>query len=266
MFRNWILSLGVAFCFVSAAATLDAHQARLATDDCHNSKEHDTHCHEADETIAFASNEAGYYEIAAVTDGDTLDLVYGVGTLKIRFFGVDTPETQTGTKLTNDAKAVLKANGITKDTPDYENLLATEKERQKGLGDAAKTYVEDTLEGKQVYVMFDNTDEFPFILQGKYGRYLAYVFYREDGITRFLNIDLVVENHAEIDYIDAPFRYRWAFVPKWGADLDLAEIQRRFGEVNLPDIPENIDAAPQRHNKIAIQWAQMKARRFAKGL
>ena len=260
MFRNLIFSVGVAFCFVSAAGPLNAHQARLATDHCHNSKEHDTHCHEADETIAFASNEAGYYEIAAVTDGDTLDLTYEVGTLKIRLFGVDTPETQTGTKLTNDAKAVLKANGITKDTPDYENLLATEKARQKALGDAAKTYVEDTLEGKQVYVLFDNTDEFPFILQGKYGRYLAYVFYSEDGITRFLNIDLVVENHADIDYTDAPFRYRWAFVPKWDTDLDLTEIQRRFGEVDLPEATENISAAPQRHNKIATQWAEMKVR------
>ena len=53
-------------------------------------------------------------------------------------------------------------------------------------------------------------------------------FYQEAGITRFLNIDLVVENHAEIDYIDTPFRYRWAFVPKWDTDLDLAEIQTAF--------------------------------------
>ena len=112
----------------------------------------------------------------------------------------------------------------------------------------------------------DDTNTFPFILQGKYGRYLAYVFYEEDGTTRFLNIDLVVEKHAEIDYIDAPFRYRWAFVPKWGVDLDLEEIQRRFGEVDLPDTLENISAAPQRQNKIATQWAQMKTRRFAKGL
>lgn len=260
MFRNLILSVGVAFCFVSAGGTLNAHTAKLAADDCHNSREYDTHCHEADEEIMFESNEANYYEIAAVTDGDTLDLIYGVGTLKIRLFGVDTPETKTGTKLTNDAKAVLKDNGITTDTPDYENLLATEKERQKGLGDAAKTYVEDTLEGKQVYVVFDDTDTFPFILQGKYGRYLAYVFYREDSITHFLNIDLVVENHAEIDYTDTPFRYRWAFVPKWGTDLDLAEIQQRFGEVDLPDTSENISAAPQRHSKIATQWAQMKVR------
>ena len=260
MFRHWILSVGVVFCFVSAAATLDAHTARLAADLCHNSTKYRTHCHAADETIAFASNEADYYEIAAVTDGDTLDLIYGVGTLKIRLFGIDTPETQTGTKLTNDAKAVLKDNGITKDTPDDENRFATEKARQKALGDKAKAYVEDTLEGKRVYVMFDDTDTFPFILQGKYGRYLAYVFYEEDGTTRFLNIDLVVEKHAEIDYIDDPFRYRWAFVPKWDTDLDLEEIQRRFGEVDLPDTLENISAAPQRHNKIATQWAQMKAR------
>ena len=85
MFRNLILSLGVALCFVSAAVTLDAHQARLASDLCHNSREYGTHCHEADEEIVFESNEAGYYEIAEVTDGDTLDLIYGVGTLKSGF-------------------------------------------------------------------------------------------------------------------------------------------------------------------------------------
>ena len=260
MYRNLILSLGVVFCFVAAAGTLDAHTAKRAADACHNSTQHDTHCHEADETIAFASNEAGYYEISAVTDGDTLDLIYGEGILKIRLFGIDTPETHTGTKLTNDAKAVLKDSGITTNTPDYKSQLETEKERQKTLGNAAKAYVEDTLSDKQIYVMFDNTDEFPFILQGKYGRYLAYVFYREDGITRFLNIDLVVENHAEIDYIDAPFRYRWAFVPKWDTDLDLEEIQRRFGEVDLPDTSEDIGAAPQRYTKIATRWAEMKVR------
>ena len=260
MLRNLILGLGVAFCFVSVAVTLNAHTGRLAADACHNSTQYDTHCHEADEEIAFVSNEAGYYEIAAVTDGDTLDLIYGEGILKIRLFGIDTPETQTGTKLTNDAKAVLKDNGITTDAPDYKSQLETEKERQKALGNEAKTYVEDTLSDKQVYVMFDNTDEFPFILQGKYGRYLGYVFYPEDGITRFLNIDLVVENHAEIDYIETPFRYRWAFVPKWETDLDLEEIQRRFGEVDLPDTSENVGAAPQRHTKIATQWAQIKVR------
>ena len=108
--------------------------------------------------------------------------------------------------------------------------------------------------------MFDNTDTFPFILQGKYGRYLAYVFYEEDGITRFLNIDIIVAKHADIDYINTPFEYRWAFVPKWNTDLDLEEIQRRFGEVDLPDVPENIGAAPQRHNKTATLWAEIKVK------
>ena len=115
MFRNLILGLGVAFCFVSASVTLNAHSGRLAADSCHNSTKYVTHCHEANEEIAFASNEAGYYEIEAVTDGDTLDLIYGEGIIKIRLFGIDTPETQTGTKLTNDAKTALKDDGITKD-------------------------------------------------------------------------------------------------------------------------------------------------------
>ena len=81
-------------------------------------------------------------------------------------------------------------------------------------------------------------------------------FIAEDGITRFLNIDLVVENYAEIDYIETPFRYRWAFVPKWEIDLALEEIQQRFGEVDLPDAPRKMSVL--RHNdtlKSQPEWA-----------
>lgn len=239
VFRTTMLTL----IFVSTFA--HAHNARLAEDGCHNAKDAPTHCHDAKKVIDFASNEAGYYEISEIIDGDTLDFVYGYGVIKVRLFGVDTPETKRGTKLTNDAKAILKDKGI---EPTQE-ALETEKENQLQLGQEAKAYVEETLSGKQVYVMFDNTDEFPFILQGKYGRYLAYLFYCEGDTVHFLNIDLIATGHADVDYVSTPFRYRWAFVS------DLNQAQERFAETVLPnDVPN----APSLHRKITATWASLK--------
>lgn len=97
--------------------------------------------------------------------------------------------------------------------------------------------------------MFDNTDEFPFILQGKYGRYLAYLFYCEGDTVHFLNIDLIATGHADVDYVSTPFRYRWAFVS------DLNQAQERFAETVLPnDVPN----APSLHRKITATWASLK--------
>ena len=227
----------------------DAHKARLAGDGCHNSNEFGTHCHEADETIDFISNESGYYVVSDITDGDTLDLVYGQGLIKIRLFGVDTPETKKGTKLTADVESILKEKGV----PLTDAAMDAEKANQLKLGRAARAYVEETLSDKQIYVLFDNTNQFPFILPGKYGRYLAYIFYREAGGTRFLNIDLIANGHADLDYVDTPFRYRWAFV----SDLD--EIQERFHQSDLP-APENLSVAPSIRQKLTTTWAVLKVK------
>ena len=228
-----------------------AHTKREASDGCH--REGDTyHCHSADTSIGFVSNEAGYYTISSVTDGDTLDVVYGLGTLRVRLFGVDTPETKKGAKLTADAKAILKAQGILKSNEQYDDLLAAEKQRQLTLGNAAKQHVIDTLADKDVFFLFENTTIFPFIQQGKYGRYLAYIFYAEDGNTHFLNIDLIAENIADRDYIESPFRYRWAFISD-----DLGEIVEMFSNQSLP--AADVSNAPLlQRGGITTTWAALK--------
>ena len=49
-----------------------------------------------DKTITFESQRAGYYKIKEVVDGDTFDLTYGEKTLRVRLYGIDTPETKKG--------------------------------------------------------------------------------------------------------------------------------------------------------------------------
>ena len=111
---------------------VSAHNRKVASDGCH--REGDSyHCHSADTTIGFISNEARYYEVDRVIDGDTLDFIYSdQGIITTRLYGVDTPEIRKGTKLTKDAKSVLEQGGTTPDQDDYEDLLETEKEPSIG--------------------------------------------------------------------------------------------------------------------------------------
>ena len=242
----------IIFLLLLLATLGSAHTKKVASDGCH--RQGDTyHCHSADTSIAFVSNEAGYYAIASVTDGDTLDLTYGDGVMQVRLFGVDTPETRKGTKLTNDAKSVLKAQGITKTDAGYADALEAEKTRQLQLGETAKAYVKTTLQNKDVFFLFDDTGVFPFIAQGKYGRYLTYIFYADGETTRFLNIDLIVDGYAELDYIDAPFRYRWAFLA-----ANLQNVQTQFGNHTLPAVV--VPQSPHRHSGITTTWAALKQR------
>ena len=184
---------------------------------------------------------------------DTLNLTYEDGILQGRLFGIDTPETDAGRKLTSDAEAVLKEReNLQKSDDGYVDALELEKQKQLRLGGAAKKHVKDTLQGKDVFFLFDTTTVFPFIKQGKYGRCLTYVFYEENGITRFLNIDLIVDGYAELDYINTPFRYRWAFVD------DLRKTIELFSDQRLPSM--NAANAPHlRVGRLTTTWAEIKA-------
>ena len=225
------------------------HNRQVASDNCHRSG--DTyHCHEPDRTIGFVSNQAGYYEIADIVDGDTIDFTYSdQGVIETRLYGIDSPESSRGTKLTNDAKAILKAEGIEKTNDAYDTLLEAEKARQLGLGEAAKEHVAETLDGKDVFVLFEDTNTYPFISQGKYGRYMAYVFYVDTTGTRMLNLEMVADGHAEVDYLDSPFRYRWAFIE------DLSDVREVFASETLPVKP--VALSPSQQSPTTL-WAQLK--------
>ena len=249
--KKYIFFVCYAFMVVSLPNLSDSHNKKIASDGCHKSGD-SYHCHSADETITFESNHSGYYTISEVLDGDTLDLTYGEGVMQVRLFGIDTPETSKGRKLTSDAEAVLKGKGITKSDADYAAELEAEKARQLQLGEASKTHVKDALQGKDVFFLFDDTDVFPFIKQGKYGRYLTYVFYEADGVTHFLNIDLIEGEYADLDYIDTPFRYRWAFISE-----DLGEVVEMFSDQSLPAV--NAPNAPHlQKGGITTTWAEIK--------
>jgi len=227
----------------------DGHNRQVASDGCHKSG--DTyHCHSADKTIRFTSNQARYYEISEVVDGDTIDFTYSdQRVIETRLYGIDSPENSRGTKLTTDAKAILKVRGVTKAHEDYDTLLADEKARQLRLGAAAKEHVENTLEGKDVFVIFEDTRTFPFIKQGKYGRYMVYVFYADTTGTRMLNLEMIAEGHAEVGYLDNPFRYRWAFIE----NLNVA--QEAFASAALPIKPVALSPSQQ---PLTTLWGKLK--------
>ena len=249
MFRYFAVLLALVGMLTAVAF---GHNRQVAADGCHKSGS-SYHCHSADTTIGFLSNQARYYEIANVTDGDTIDFIYSdEGNIETRLYGVDTPESHSGTKVTNDAKAVLKTRGITKTHVDYDALLEDEKARQLELGEKAKQYVKDTLKGKDVFVLFEDADAYPFIKIGKYGRYLAYVFYADATGTRMLNLELIVEGHAEVDYLDNPFRYRWAFI-----DSDIDEVRHDIASVALP--VKLVARSPSQHASTPTTlWAKLK--------
>ena len=232
----------------------DAHRENdVEEDGCHKSADGDSyHCHSADETITFESQRAGYYKIKKVVDGDTFNLAYGGKIMRVRLYGIDTPETKRGRKLTNDVKAILKEKGITEDHDKYKELLEAEKVKQIDLGKKTEDYVKDTLQDKDVFFLFDTIDVFPFIAQGRYKRILTYVFYEEDGVTHFLNIDLIAKKHAHVDYLEDPFRYRWTFVSE-----DLRKIQEKFGEHPLPEKNASNTRPVPREGLIGV-WEEIK--------
>jgi len=97
-------------------------------------------------------------KVLRVIDGDTIDILIDLGWKiqikdRIRFLGVDTPETRTRDK----------------------------EEKKRGL--EAKKYVIDKIEGKEIEIHTEKA--------GKFGRYLATVYYLEGKKKINLNKELV---------------------------------------------------------------------------
>ena len=232
MLKRFCISLLVILAVVSCVDVY-AHNRRKAQDNCHKSGD-SYHCHDVDTTINFESNEAGYYALTEVTDGDTFEFQFdNRGTIEIRLYGVNTPE------------------------------LGSKNEKEAGLAEAAKEYVTNKLKDKNIFLLFDDDDHFPFIKQGKYGRYLAYLFYVEDGMTRMLNLELIKEGHSDVSFIENPFRYRWAFIDvKYNNKIDL--IRERYANLELPEFVVT-NATSKETNALrldlnaAILWAKFKA-------
>ena len=115
------------------------------------------------------NNETELYwyvaECVRVVDGDTVDLMFDLGMSthrkeRVRLYGVDTPEIY----------------GVKKESEEY----------AKGM--QASSRVRELIEGKRVWVRTVKDSK------GKYGRYLAYIYFEEN---KCLNDLLVEEGLAE---------------------------------------------------------------------
>ncbi|MBF0252992.1 MAG: thermonuclease family protein [Candidatus Omnitrophica bacterium] len=112
----------------------------------------------------------GYYKVAEIVDGDTVLLTNGK---KVRYIGIDTPETRKkiGTEWIHDPEP---------------------------FANEAKKYNESLVAGSRVRLEFDKEK------YDKYNRWLAYV-YTDNGI--FANRELVSEGLAKVYMFPPNTRY-----------------------------------------------------------
>lgn len=128
---------------------------------------------ETDPGSAVSSTDALVVE--EVFDGDTISVRRNGVIEKVRFIGIDTPETK-------DPRKPVQC-----------------------FGEEASRYTHTLLEGKRVRLEIDPTQG----ERDRYGRLLAYVR-REDGL--FVNKQLVAEGYAhEYTYQDNPYKYQAEF-------------------------------------------------------
>ena len=138
------------------------------------------------DAITYASSkDYGQYsniKCTRVIDGDTIELETGE---RVRFIGVDTPESRSNKKLKRDmAKSGQDAGVILK------------------MGKEAGKFTKSLVEGKNIRLELDvqKTD--------KYGRLLAYV-YLEDGT--FVNAEIVKQGYASPMTIPPNVKYAELF-------------------------------------------------------
>jgi micrococcal nuclease len=101
-----------------------------------------------------------------VVDGDTIDVILdlGLGVFKrerLRLLGIDTPE-----------------------------VYGRVEDEERARGRAASEFVSSFIEGRDIIVRTFKDRK------GKYGRYLAVVFYRQAGTTFNVNKHIVDNGHA----------------------------------------------------------------------
>jgi len=126
-------------------------------------------------------------QVINVVDGDTIDVVFLNGTIdRVRFLGVDTPETSASGNKPNE----------------YDHI--TDVECLASWGKKAKLFTKDYLQDKTVYIEFDSIAG----KRGYYGRLLAYI-YLENG-TDFTAL-LVKKGYARV-YTEGEFQKEWEYL------------------------------------------------------
>ncbi|MBF0331072.1 MAG: thermonuclease family protein [Candidatus Omnitrophica bacterium] len=107
-------------------------------------------------------------KVVYVFDGDTIKLADGE---KVRFIGIDTPESSRNKKLLRDAGRSGR---------DVQQILE--------MGHQAAVYTRSLLDGRRVRLDFD------IQRRDKYGRLLAYVYRVDDGL--FINEEIIKNGYA----------------------------------------------------------------------
>lgn len=117
-----------------------------------------------------SSEVSAYADIAVahVYDGDTIKLANGE---RVRFVGIDTPESSGNKKAMRDAARSGR---------DVREILK--------MGHMAAAYTRSLLEGRRVRLEFD------IERRDKYGRLLAYIYRVDDGL--FVNEDIIKNGYA----------------------------------------------------------------------
>ena len=126
-------------------------------------------------TFSFSQDDkSGHiYTVVRIIDGDTVELLMDVATVKVRLIGVDTPET------VHPHKPV-----------EY-------------YGKEASTFTRNLLRGEQVFVEFGEGSR-----RDKYGRLLAYLYRATDSL--FVNQEIIRQGYGHA-YTRYPFKYMQQF-------------------------------------------------------
>jgi micrococcal nuclease len=120
------------------------------------------------------SNKKNYFLVTKVVDGDTIDVMTGTTTERVRLIGINTPET------VDPRKAV------------------------ECFGKEASAKAHEFLENKKVYLEADKTQD----NRDKYGRLLRYIR-REDGL--FYNLEIIKLGYAYEYTYQIPYKYQTDF-------------------------------------------------------
>ncbi|MFA6551794.1 MAG: thermonuclease family protein [Patescibacteria group bacterium] len=115
-----------------------------------------------------------YYLVTKVVDGDTIDVLTGTTTERVRLIGINTPETVDPRKLV------------------------------ECFGKEASAKAHELLENKKVYLEVDETQD----NRDKYKRLLRYAF-REDGV--FYNLEIIKQGYAYEYTYQIPYKYQMEF-------------------------------------------------------
>ncbi len=115
-----------------------------------------------------------FYKVNHVIDGDTIELDMNGRKEKIRFIGINTPET------VDPRKSV------------------------ECFGKEASDKMKELAEGELVYLEYDNTQD----MRDKYDRLLAYVYLQDD---QMLNRKMIAEGYAYEYTYGTPYKYQKEF-------------------------------------------------------